>query len=82
ATREKLDRRGVCLSCHQSIPDKDLAVSLMSHTARYAGITIDNKTHKGILHKLLLVSAWTQVLLGLLIAVAIVLLVFRLVRKK
>jgi hypothetical protein len=26
--RAKLDRSGVCLSCHQTIPDKDPAVSL------------------------------------------------------
>ena len=62
--------------------NKDLAVSLMSHTARYAGITIDNETHRSILHKILLVSGWTQVLLGFLIAVAIVLLIFRFVKKK
>ena len=82
ATRSKLDRRGVCLSCHQTIPDKDLAVSLMSHTAKYAGVVIDNETHQGILHKILLLSAWTQVLLGLLVGVGVVLLVFNFLRRK
>ncbi len=82
AIRSKLDRRGVCLSCHQTIPDKDLAVSLMSHTAKYAGVVIDNKIHQGILHKILLLSAWIQVLIGLLAGVGIVLLVFKFLRRK
>ena len=56
-----LDRRGVCMACHQTIPDKDLAVSLMVHVASAANITIDNKMHKEILHKNLLLSAWVQV---------------------
>ncbi|SMC08808.1 cytochrome C [Nitratiruptor tergarcus] len=57
----KLDRRGVCMSCHQTIPDKDLAVSLMVHVAHAANIKIDNKMHKNILHKNLLLSAWVQI---------------------
>ncbi|OQX73398.1 MAG: cytochrome C [Campylobacteraceae bacterium 4484_4] len=65
-TRAKVDRRGVCLSCHKEIPSEDLAVSLMVHTAEVAGIKIDNRMHHTILHKTLLVSAWVQVLGGLL----------------
>ena len=62
-----LDRRGVCLSCHQTMPDRDLAVSLMVHIADTAGVQIDNEMHKTILHKNLLLSAWVQVLGGLLV---------------
>ncbi|MRI83433.1 MAG: cytochrome C [Nitratiruptor sp.] len=58
----KLDRRGVCLACHETIPDKDLAVSLLSHVAEAAGVKIDNPTHKEILHKNLLLGAWVQLL--------------------
>jgi len=61
----KLDRRGVCLSCHQEIPNKDLAVSLLTHIKEVSGIEIDKKTHESILHKLLLIGAWGQVLGGL-----------------
>ncbi len=60
--RAKLDRRGVCLSCHQTMPNKDLAVSLMVHVKEYAGIKIDRKKHNSILHKLVLLGAWVQVL--------------------
>ncbi len=65
-TRNKLDRSGVCLSCHKEMPDKDLAVSLMVHTAKFAGVHVDNEMHKTILHKTVLLSAWVQILGGLL----------------
>jgi len=69
----KLDRRGVCISCHQSIPDQDLAVSLMSHVGEFAGMEIDNETHSGILHKNLRFSAWIQLILPILFLVGIIL---------
>jgi len=59
----KLDRRGVCLSCHKTIPDKDLATSLLNHVAKFADVKIDNETHSGILNKSIKISAWTQLLL-------------------
>ena len=71
-TRAKLDRSGACLSCHKEIPDKDLAVSLMVHTTKYAGITIDNELHKEIVNKSVLMSAWVQVLGGLLLGGGVV----------
>ncbi len=71
-TRAKVDRRGVCLSCHQEMPSKDLAVSLMTHTAEMAGVKIDNEMHKNIVHKSLLLSAWIQVLSGLLLGGGII----------
>ena len=54
------------MSCHQEMPDKDLAVSLLVHTAKFAGVTVDNELHKMIVHKSILLSAWVQVLGGLL----------------
>ncbi len=66
---DKLDRRGVCMSCHQTMPDKDLAVSLMVHVANAANIEIDNAMHKNILHKNLLLSAWVQILGGVLLVI-------------
>ena len=60
--RAKLDRRGICLSCHQTMPDKDLAVSLMVHVKEYAGIKIDREKHNSILRKLVLLGAWVQIL--------------------
>ncbi len=71
-TRAKLDRSGACLSCHKEMPDEDLAVSLMVHTAKFAGVKIDNEMHNTIVHKTILLSAWFQVLGGLLLGGGIV----------
>ena len=71
-TRAKLDRRGMCLSCHQSIPEGNLAVSAMTHAADMAGIKIDRKMHGDILGKLLNIGAWVQVLLPLIVGGLIV----------
>ncbi len=63
----KLDRRGMCLCCHKSIPNGNLAVSAMTHVAQMAGIKIDNKMHGDILNKLLNLGAWIQVLLPVVV---------------
>jgi hypothetical protein len=71
-TRAKLDRSGACLSCHKEMPSEDLAVSLMVHTAKFAGVSIDNDMHKTIVNKSILLSAWMQVLGGLLVGAGLV----------
>ncbi|NOR56517.1 MAG: cytochrome C [Sulfurovum sp.] len=76
-TRDKLDRQGACLACHQELPSNDLAVSLMVHTAKYAGVHIDNEMHKTIVHKSILLSAWVQVLGGLFLGGGLVYLYMR-----
>jgi hypothetical protein len=50
------------MSCHQEIPDKDLAVSLLYHIKEVSDIKIDKEKHNSILHKLVLIGAWGQVL--------------------
>jgi len=64
--RANIDRRGVCLACHEEIPDRSLAVSLLHHVAEYAGQLPKNRDeHTSLVHKILLFSAWGQVALGL-----------------
>ncbi len=70
--REKLDRRGVCLSCHKDIPNGSLAVSAMVHIAKMAEYKIDTKEHGGILNKLLNIGAWLQIFFALFIALLVV----------
>ncbi|WP_457624885.1 multiheme c-type cytochrome [Persephonella sp.] len=77
--RAKLDRRGVCFSCHQTMPNKDLAVSLMVHIGEMADLEIDNNMHRFILHKLIIIGAWVQILA--VAAVALLIIIFPL-RKK
>ena len=48
------------------MPNEDLAVSLMVHAAKFAGVKVDNPMHKMIVNKSILMSAWMQVLGGLL----------------
>lgn len=82
AQRDKLDRRGVCISCHQDIPKGNLAVSAITHIAEMAEINIDAKTHSSILHKLLNIGAWVQVIVGLMIGLLIMFGIYTIFFKK
>ena len=77
----KLDRRGVCLSCHQTVPDKDLAVDLMHHVAEFGHVDIDNDTHQNILNKSVKLSAWVQIILSVLGVIFLVVLARKLVKR-
>ncbi len=79
---DKLDRRGVCLSCHKDVPKNDIASDLLSHVAKYAGMKIDNKTHSGLLNKSIKISAWAQVLLGIFLFIIPVYFGLRWFRKR
>jgi hypothetical protein len=80
--RSKLDRRGVCLSCHKEMPSKDLAVSLLVHTAKYAGINIDNEMHHTLVHKSLLMTAWVQVVGGILFMLGVLFFLWKKYRQR
>ncbi len=67
ATRSKLDRRGVCLSCHQTVPDNDMAISLISHMAKYAHVRIDKKEHAEIISRSIRIGAWVEILSPILL---------------
>jgi hypothetical protein len=70
--RATLDRQGACYSCHQSIPDGDLAISAMNHMANMAGIEIDKEKHNDILNKTVKISAWVQVGLPVLVLLGLI----------
>lgn len=76
----KLDRRGVCLSCHKTIPNGDMAVSLITHIAKYASVDIDKEMHESILSKLTHIAAWVQALIVIFILGLMIKLIFY--RKK
>lgn len=60
--RANMDRNGICLSCHQEIPAESLAVSLLHHAATVANaLPKTHEQHADLVHKILLLSAWTQV---------------------
>ena len=80
--RDKLDRRGVCLSCHKDIPEGNLAVSAMTHIAEMAELNIDNHEHQSILNKIVNLSAWVQVVVASLILLMFIYIVYTLFLKK
>ncbi len=60
--RWHIDRQGVCLACHQEIPDRSLATSFLHHVAEYAGqLPKTSKKHNSLIHKILMIAAWGQV---------------------
>lgn len=60
--RALLDRRGVCVGCHQEIPEGSLAVSVLHHAAEMAGeLPESREAHNSLLNKIELTAAWTQV---------------------
>jgi len=79
----KLDRRGMCISCHQTIPDGNLAVSAMTHIANMSEIDIDKDMHNYILSKLLDIGAWAQVVgVGFILLIIGYLIYAKFIRKK
>ena len=60
---DHIDRRGICLSCHQEIPDRSLPVSLLHHVAKYTGnLPKTTEQHNSLIHyKIFLLSGWMQV---------------------
>ena len=63
AQRDKLDRRGVCLSCHDTIPNGSLSISMISHVSQMMNDEVNEKEHKAILNKMLYMSAWFEIIL-------------------
>ena len=69
---DKLDRSGVCFSCHQDLPKGSLAISAMDHVAKMVDVNVDNKMHKTIVNKTVNITAWVQVLSGILILMLVI----------
>lgn len=80
--RDKLDRSGVCFSCHQDIPKGNLAVSAMTHMAEMAEINIDNKMHRDIVNKSINISAWFQVFASVVVVMLMILAIYIMFFKK
>ena len=60
---EHMTREGTCIACHQEIPDQSVAVDLLHHLAKYSGqLPKTNEQHANLVHKIVLSSAWLQVL--------------------
>lgn len=63
AQRAKMDRRQVCIACHEEIPETSLAVSVLHHIAAATGqLDMTREEHETLLHRILLTTAWFEVL--------------------
>jgi len=65
--RAALDRRGVCLSCHKTIPEGSIAIDLISHVKEVKGEKYDTDGHNNLVNKIVRTAAWAQVLAVLFI---------------
>ena len=83
AERGNTDRDGVCLACHQEIPERSVAVSLLHHVAE-AGDMLPktDDEHAALLHKNILFAAWGQVGGGFLGVVGVLLIAVWLWRRR
>lgn len=83
---QHIRREGTCTACHQEIPQQSLAVSLLHHVAEYTGqIPKTSGQHDALVHKIVLSSAWGQVLAaaaGGLLATGITVLLYRRRRRR
>ncbi|MCA9010558.1 MAG: hypothetical protein KDB01_12470, partial [Planctomycetaceae bacterium] len=69
----RISREGTCIACHKEIPDNSIAIDLLHHVAKYSGqIPKSKEQHNGLLTKITLLSAWTQVLAVPVILVGII----------
>ncbi len=78
---DKLNREGICISCHNSIPNGNLAINLMNHLKEIADIKIDNNIHKEIVNKSILMTAWVQILIVLVTLLFIIFIIYKMRRK-
>lgn len=81
-----MSREGTCMSCHEEIPTHSLAVSLLHHVGEYAdAIPKTTSQHNDLVHRIVLVSAWTEALLILSFPIGMIaggIWVIRVSRKK
>ncbi len=75
--RSRLDRRHVCISCHESIPDGDLAVTILEHLKETAGVQVDKEKHREILNFDIRLAGWLKVLLPVFLFFAFILWMYR-----
>ena len=60
---EHMQREGTCIACHREIPENSLAINLLHHVAKYTGqLPETNQQHAGLIQKIVLTSAWVQVI--------------------
>lgn len=66
STRRRMDRRNLCVDCHQEIPSGSVPVSILHHIASAGGgLPVSRDEHGSLVRGTVLTAAWTEVLLPL-----------------
>jgi hypothetical protein len=80
---DKLDRRDVCMSCHISIPNGNLAVTTMAHISKMAEIDIDKKMHKKLLNEVFYFGTLAQFIVIVFVLLVITYFIYvKFIKKK
>jgi hypothetical protein len=81
--REKMERVGVCISCHQDLPDGNMFVSALTSIGDKLDLTpYTDNDHSKLLNRDINLIALIQVLAPFLVGVIIILILIRRYRKK
>lgn len=75
--RANMDRRGVCMSCHQVVPEGNMAVDLLHHIKEVKGKKYDTDGHNDLVYKIVNTAAWAQLLAGLLVILLLIILILK-----
>ncbi|MEO9935030.1 cytochrome C [Rhodopirellula bahusiensis] len=80
---EHMRREGTCIACHKEIPENSNAINLLHHVAKYTGqLPHSNEEHAGLVHKILLLSAWGQTVGGAAFGFAVFALIIWIQKKR
>jgi len=70
--RDKMERVGTCIACHQELPNGDVAVSMITSAAKFMDMAPhSDKEHASILRQDIILAAWVKILGPLLLLLAI-----------
>ncbi len=62
----RMNRDGTCVACHKEIPENSAAINLLHHVAKYTGqLPVSSSEHGKLVNKIVLTSAWAQVLVAM-----------------
>ncbi len=79
----RVSREGTCMACHKEIPSGSLAVSFLHHVAAHTGqLPATPEEHAGLLHKIMLFSAWGQTAVAAIVPLSMAGVVFCWGRRK
>ncbi|RUA30286.1 MAG: hypothetical protein DSY76_02595 [Bacteroidetes bacterium] len=82
ATRDKMERVGTCMACHEDIPNGSMPISALTAAAEKLGMKpLTDKEHAALINRDINMAAWVQVLIPIIIAL-ILIIVFIRIRKK